>query len=180
MARCIPSASRSSTELCGKSAMPLRDSCLRSLKVAAPIRVATVRSVGCCGDSPAQAFTASDTRGADWCLRSVGARRLRERPRPQRICVQCHEYERSVAPRQDRAGWRTTMDKMIALGAKGTPKEFDAIVDYLSQDVSRRGSSQDQGERGEGNRTGKRAVAAAFPSGGDHPVSDEERRLQID
>ena len=51
----------------------------------------------------------------------------------QRICVQCHEYERSVAPRQDRAGWRTTMDKMIALGAKGTPEEFDAILDYLSK-----------------------------------------------
>jgi competence protein ComEA len=51
----------------------------------------------------------------------------------QRICVQCHEYERSVAPRQDRAGWRTTMDKMIALGAKGTPEEFDSILDYLSK-----------------------------------------------
>jgi competence protein ComEA len=50
----------------------------------------------------------------------------------ERICIQCHEYARSVAPRQDRAGWQATMDKMIALGAKGTPKEFDAILDYLA------------------------------------------------
>jgi competence protein ComEA len=49
-----------------------------------------------------------------------------------RICIQCHEYERSIAPRQNRAGWQATMDKMIALGAKGTQKEFDAIVDYLA------------------------------------------------
>ena len=50
-----------------------------------------------------------------------------------RICVQCHEYERSIAPRQDRAGWQATMDKMVALGAKGTQKEFDAILDYLAK-----------------------------------------------
>jgi competence protein ComEA len=50
-----------------------------------------------------------------------------------RICIQCHEFERSVAPRQDRAGWQATMDKMVAVGAKGTQKEFDAIVEYLAK-----------------------------------------------
>src|SRR3954447_2311564 len=50
----------------------------------------------------------------------------------ERICTQCHEYARSVAPRQNRAGWQATMDKMIALGAKGTPKEFEDIVNYLA------------------------------------------------
>lgn len=49
-----------------------------------------------------------------------------------RICIQCHEYERSISPRQNRAGWQATMDQMIAVGAKGTQKEFDAIVDYLA------------------------------------------------
>jgi len=49
-----------------------------------------------------------------------------------RVCIQCHEYERSIAPRQNRAGWQATMDKMIALGAKGTQKEFDEILDYLA------------------------------------------------
>ena len=50
-----------------------------------------------------------------------------------RICAQCHEYERSVSLRQDRTGWQATMDKMVALGAKGTQREFDAIVDYLAK-----------------------------------------------
>lgn len=50
----------------------------------------------------------------------------------RKICVQCHEYERSVAPRQNRAGWQATMEKMIALGAKGTQQEFDSILDYLA------------------------------------------------
>lgn len=49
-----------------------------------------------------------------------------------RICIQCHEYERSIAPRQNRAAWQSTLDKMVALGAKGTPKELDAILDYLA------------------------------------------------
>jgi len=50
----------------------------------------------------------------------------------ERICKQCHELERSISLRQDRAGWQATMDKMVALGAKGTQKEFDAVVDYLA------------------------------------------------
>ena len=50
----------------------------------------------------------------------------------KRICIQCHEFAQSVAPRQDRAAWQATMDKMVALGARGTQKEFDAIVDYLA------------------------------------------------
>jgi competence protein ComEA len=50
----------------------------------------------------------------------------------ERVCKQCHELERSIAPRQDRAGWQAIMDKMVALGAKGTQKDFDTIVDYLA------------------------------------------------
>ena len=50
----------------------------------------------------------------------------------ERICKQCHELERSISPRQDRAGWQATMDKMVALGAKGTQKEFDTVVEYLA------------------------------------------------
>jgi competence protein ComEA len=87
-----------------KDATTFRGSCLRSLTVAALIGV-----------------------GGAWAQEMPG------KAAAQRICVQCHEYERSVAPRQDRAGWRATMDKMIALGAKGTPEEFDAILDYLSK-----------------------------------------------
>ena len=43
----------------------------------------------------------------------------------------CHELERSVSPRQDRDGWQQTMDKMVALGAEVTEKDYNAILDYL-------------------------------------------------
>jgi competence protein ComEA len=50
----------------------------------------------------------------------------------QRICSQCHELDRSISLRQDRTGWQATVDKMVSLGAKGTEKEFQLVVDYLA------------------------------------------------
>jgi competence protein ComEA len=49
----------------------------------------------------------------------------------QAICSQCHELARAISLRQDRAGWQSTVDKMVTLGAKGTDKEFQLVVDYL-------------------------------------------------
>jgi competence protein ComEA len=49
----------------------------------------------------------------------------------QKLCSQCHELARAVSMRQDRAGWSETMHKMVALGAKGTPEELKAVLDYL-------------------------------------------------
>jgi competence protein ComEA len=51
----------------------------------------------------------------------------------QRVCKGCHELERSVSPRQDRDGWQQTMDKMVALGAEVTEKDYNAILDYLAK-----------------------------------------------
>ena len=50
----------------------------------------------------------------------------------EKLCSQCHEVERSIAPRQDRAAWQATIDKMVSLGAKGTEKEFALVLDYLA------------------------------------------------
>lgn len=49
----------------------------------------------------------------------------------QKLCAQCHEMDRSIAPRQDRAGWQRTVDKMIAFGMKATDKELEAVMNYL-------------------------------------------------
>src|SRR4051812_47655826 len=38
----------------------------------------------------------------------------------EKVCGTCHEIERSIAPRQDRNGWKQTIDKMVALGANGS------------------------------------------------------------
>ena len=49
----------------------------------------------------------------------------------RKMCVQCHELERSVSLNQDRDGWRKTMDKMVAFGMKGTEPEINAVLEYL-------------------------------------------------
>ena len=50
----------------------------------------------------------------------------------EKVCTQCHELARAISLREDRAGWQNTLDKMISLGAKATPEQFQLIVDYLS------------------------------------------------
>lgn len=49
----------------------------------------------------------------------------------RKICSQCHELEQALSARYDRAGWQRTLDKKISLGAKGTEKEFRAVLEYL-------------------------------------------------
>lgn len=49
----------------------------------------------------------------------------------QKICAQCHELAQSFSMKQDREGWQRTVNKMVALGAKGTDEELKAVVDYL-------------------------------------------------
>ncbi len=51
----------------------------------------------------------------------------------EKICSQCHELERSISLHQDRDAWQATMNKMVGLGAKGTDKEFQLVVDYLAK-----------------------------------------------
>jgi competence protein ComEA len=50
-----------------------------------------------------------------------------------RVCSGCHEVTRATSMHLDRAGWQNEMDKMISLGAKGTPEEFESILNYLSK-----------------------------------------------
>jgi len=54
------------------------------------------------------------------------------REQTQKLCSDCHELERSISLRQDRDGWKATLNKMISLGAQGTEEEFAAALDYLS------------------------------------------------
>src|SRR5437016_6283028 len=49
----------------------------------------------------------------------------------EKLCKGCHEVARSVSLRQDRAGWETTLNKMMALGVKGSEKDLAAVLDYL-------------------------------------------------
>jgi len=50
----------------------------------------------------------------------------------EKLCKNCHELEQSISLRQDRAGWETTIAKMVSLGLKATDKEIEAAVEYLA------------------------------------------------
>jgi competence protein ComEA len=39
---------------------------------------------------------------------------------------------RSVSRPQDRAGWQTTMNRMVAFGMKAKPAELELVLDYLA------------------------------------------------
>jgi competence protein ComEA len=49
-----------------------------------------------------------------------------------KVCSGCHELERSAAMHLDRDGWKNVVDKMVALGAKGSDQEIAATIDYLA------------------------------------------------
>jgi competence protein ComEA len=40
---------------------------------------------------------------------------------------------RSISLRQDRAGWNTTMNKMVAFGMKATEQEYATVLDFLTR-----------------------------------------------
>ena len=50
----------------------------------------------------------------------------------QKLCAQCHELDRAISLRQDRAGWQATVDKMVSLGAQASDRELAAVTDYLA------------------------------------------------
>jgi competence protein ComEA len=50
----------------------------------------------------------------------------------EKVCSQCHELARSVSLRQDRAGWETTVNKMVGLGAVVSDAELKSIEDFLT------------------------------------------------
>ena len=55
------------------------------------------------------------------------------REETMKLCKQCHEVARSISLRQDRDGWHTTMNKMVAFGMKSTEQEYATVLDYLSK-----------------------------------------------
>ena len=50
-----------------------------------------------------------------------------------KVCSGCHEVTRATSLHLDRAGWQTELEKMISLGAKGSPEDFENILNYLSK-----------------------------------------------
>jgi len=51
----------------------------------------------------------------------------------QKLCVQCHELERALSPRQDHDAWQATVSKMVNLGLRANDDDIRLVVDYLAK-----------------------------------------------
>lgn len=51
----------------------------------------------------------------------------------QKLCSTCHELDKSVSLKQDRAGWQRTVEKMLASGMKASDAEVATVLDYLTR-----------------------------------------------
>ena len=105
-----------------------------------------------------------------WTHSSAGqGKQLAEGPgkaETQKLCAGCHEIERSIAPRQDRAGWQQTIAKMVAFGMKAPEPELGTVLDYLvkhypAEDVPRININKAKAIELESGLSLKRSQAAA-------------------
>ena len=51
----------------------------------------------------------------------------------RKVCTQCHPFENIIAIRRTRAQWEATVENMVGRGARATPDELAAIVDFLGE-----------------------------------------------
>jgi competence protein ComEA len=64
-----------------------------------------------------------------------------ERPLPdgmgkeeaRKLCTGCHELEKAFSIRQDRAGWQSTLEKMVSYGMKASEREIAAVLEYAAK-----------------------------------------------
>ena len=50
-----------------------------------------------------------------------------------RLCVDCHDAQIIAAQHNNKDGWASLVDSMVARGAGGTKEELDTIVEYLAK-----------------------------------------------
>jgi hypothetical protein len=74
---------------------------------------------------------------------AFGAKRGRAAPHAetpqeavQKVCAGCHNLELVMDTPKTYEGWRQTIQDMIDRGAKGTPDEYDMILQYLSETMT--------------------------------------------
>jgi hypothetical protein len=53
-----------------------------------------------------------------------------------KICSSCHGMQMVTDTPRDYEAWHDTVQKMIDRGARGTPEEFDLVMDFLFQNVT--------------------------------------------
>ena len=53
-----------------------------------------------------------------------------------KVCAGCHGMQLVTDTPRDYDAWHDTVQKMIDRGARGTPEEFDLVMDYLFQNMT--------------------------------------------
>ncbi|NDD64464.1 MAG: hypothetical protein EBZ36_10895 [Acidobacteria bacterium] len=55
------------------------------------------------------------------------------RTETQKLCTQCHDLDKAIAPRQDKVGWAGTVEKMVAFGMTASESEVALVVEFLAR-----------------------------------------------
>jgi quinoprotein glucose dehydrogenase len=58
----------------------------------------------------------------------------------EKMCSQCHGLDVALAHPRTREQWRSTVEDMVARGARGTNSEIDQVVNYLAEHYGREGA----------------------------------------
>ncbi len=53
-----------------------------------------------------------------------------------KVCTACHDLQIVMDTPKDYDAWHDTIQKMIDHGAKGTPEEFDLVMEYLYRNMT--------------------------------------------
>ena len=51
----------------------------------------------------------------------------------QKMCSSCHDLDKSLSQKQDKAGWQRTVEKMVSFGLKSTDAEIVIVTEYLAK-----------------------------------------------
>src|SRR5947208_15982627 len=51
----------------------------------------------------------------------------------QKVCGACHPVDTVTSQRRTRTQWQDSITQMVERGAKGTPEELAAVLDYLAR-----------------------------------------------
>ena len=89
------------------------------------------------------------------------------KPETQKMCSSCHDLDKSLSLKQDKAGWQHTVEKMLAFGLKSSDAEVALVTDYLAKnypadDVPRLNVNQADAIEFESILTLKRSQAKAI------------------
>jgi len=84
--------------------------------------------VGCGSATPAANTSSVPTTSSSTAITSIDAQSLMTMQ-----CSRCHSLDRVTSKTKTAAEWKITVDRMIQHGARLTPNQEQALVDFLAK-----------------------------------------------